>query len=44
MDASMSGAQLGRGKVAGNDAGHLDRDQAMDGLVGHVKNLGFHSK
>lgn len=44
MDVSMSGAQFGRGKVAGNDVGHSDRDQAMDGLVGHVKNLGFYSK
>lgn len=44
MDASVSGIQFRWGKLAGNDVGELDRDQAMEGLVGHVKNLGFYSK
>lgn len=37
----MIGAQLGRERVASIDSGDLDRNQAMESLIDHGKDLDF---
>ena len=41
VDARVNGVQFGRERVAGSDGGDLDRNQAMESLVDHGKDLDF---